>query len=200
MATSQSRLLVVDDEPSMRQMMSKLLVSRGYEVLTAQDGFDALSQLKGRLPDLIISDLNMPRMSGFELLAIVRQRFPQLPTIAISGDMFSDESSIGLVADAFLFKGSYTNDQLASAIAKLISAPPGRAQPAATDLEPNWIPRDAEGYLLMKCRNCLRSFPLQAGNMNGGLHKITCPWCQANLQFRIDHRKNVFPHACNPCM
>ncbi len=70
MATSQSRLLVVDDEPLMRQMMSDLLVSRGYEVLTAQDGFDALSQLKSRLPDLIISDLKMPRMSGFELLAI----------------------------------------------------------------------------------------------------------------------------------
>jgi len=199
MVTSQFRLLIVDDEPLVRQMMSDLLVSRGYEVLTAQDGFDALSQLEGRLPDLIISDLKMPRMSGFELLAIIRQRFPQLPTIAISGDLPPDPSSIGLVADELLSKGSYTNDQLASVIAKLISASSGRAQPTAIDVEQNWIPRDAEGYLLMKCRNCLRSFPLQAGNLNGGLHKIACPSCQANLRFRIDHRKNVFPRSSTPC-
>jgi CheY-like chemotaxis protein len=197
-STSQSRLLVVDDEPCIREMMSEVLLAKGYEVLTAQDGFDALNQLKGRLPDLIIADLEMPRMTGFEFLAIVRQRFPQIPTIVVSGESFSDESPIALIADAFFSKGSYTNDQLAETIAKFIAASPGRPRPSAIDIETNWIPRDAEGYLLMKCGNCLRSFPLEASRMNGGLHKVNCPWCQANLQFKIDHRKSVFPHECNP--
>lgn len=189
MAVSQSRLLVVDDDPCIRAMMSCFLLSKGYEVLTAQDGFDALSQLKGRLPVLIISDLKMPRMSGFEFLAIVRQRFPQIPTIAMSGDLLANESSIGLIADAFFTKGSYTNDQLMGTIAKFLSASPIRTQPSAIGIEPNWVARDAAGYLLMKCGNCLRSFPLEASTMNGGLHKVACPCCQANLEFQIDHRR-----------
>jgi DNA-binding NtrC family response regulator len=65
MAASQSRLLVVDDEPCIREMMADLLLAEGYEVLIAQDGFDTLSHLEARRPDLIISDLTMPRMSGF---------------------------------------------------------------------------------------------------------------------------------------
>ncbi len=201
MAVSQSRLLVVDDEPCIREMMSYFLRSRGYEVLTAQDGFDALSQLKGRLPALIISDLKMPRMSGFEFLAIVRQRFPQIPTIAISGEILSNESPIGLIADAFFSKGSYAVDQLTGTIEKFIATSPVRPRSWAISVAPTSIPRDAAGYLLMKCRNCLRSFPLEASRMNGGLHRVTCPWCQANLQFQIDHRKSVFSHpmqASNP--
>ena len=201
MAAPQSRLLVVDDNRLIREMTSDLLLSEGYEVSTAQDGFDALSQLKGRLPDLIISDLTMPRMSGFEFLAIVRQGFPQIPTIVISGELLSNEPSIGLIADAFFPKGNYTIDQLTDTIAKFISAAPVRPRPSTIDVEPNWIPRDAAGYLLMKCRNCLRSFPLEASRMNGGLHRVACPWCQATLQFRIDHRKSVFSHpmqASNP--
>lgn len=124
MAASQSRLLVVDDNPWVREMMADLLLSQGYEVLTAQDGLDALSQLQERLPDLIISDLRMPRMSGFEFLAIVRQRFPHIPTIAMSGEFLSNEPPIGLTADAFLPKGSYTIDQLTGTIEKFISASP----------------------------------------------------------------------------
>jgi len=196
-STSQFRLLVVDDERCIREMMADLLLSNGYEVLTAQDGFDALNQLREPVPDLIISDLTMPRMSGVEFLAIVRQRFPQIPTIALSGEFLSDESHIAEIADAFFQKGHYTNSQLTETIAKFISASPARPRPSATGLETNWIPRDEEGYLLMKCRNCLRSFPLEASKMNGGLHRVSCPWCQANLQFKIDHRKSVFPQRCD---
>lgn len=124
MAASQSRLLVVDDNPCVREMMADLLLSQGYEVLTAQDGLDALRQLQERLPDLIISDLRMPRMSGFEFLAIVRQRFPHIPTIAMSGEFPLDEPPTGLPADAFLPKGNCTIDQLTGTIEKFISAPP----------------------------------------------------------------------------
>src|SRR5664280_618369 len=79
------RILVVDDEPLIRETMSFLLAAQGYEVATATDGFEALLQLLVKPSDLLISDLNMPHMSGFELLSIVRQQFPELPVIAISG-------------------------------------------------------------------------------------------------------------------
>ena len=79
------RILVVDDEPLIRETARMILEGEGYEVLTAADGIEGLHSLSKSLPDLIISDLNMPRMTGFEFLAIVRQRFPHIATIAVSG-------------------------------------------------------------------------------------------------------------------
>src|SRR6267142_3315246 len=80
------RVLVVDDEPSMREITKPLLESQGYEVITAADGLDGLLALSRSLPDVIISDLYMPRMSGFEFLVIVRQRFPHIAIVAMSGE------------------------------------------------------------------------------------------------------------------
>ena len=81
------RILVVDDDLSIRETAVEVLESQGYEVLTAADGVDGLHALSKSLPDLIISDLNMPRMSGFEFLAVVRKRFPHIATIAMSGEL-----------------------------------------------------------------------------------------------------------------
>src|SRR5947209_2845360 len=77
------RILVVDDDLSIRETAKLILESEGFEVLTAADGVEGLHSLSKSLPHLIISDLNMPRMSGFEFLAVVRQRFPHIATIAM---------------------------------------------------------------------------------------------------------------------
>ena len=76
MANFHYRLLVVDDEPAIRYLFQSSLTTEGYEVGVAKDGFAALAQMRGALPDLILTDLKMPNMSGFELLSIVRRRFP----------------------------------------------------------------------------------------------------------------------------
>src|ERR1051326_5132461 len=79
-------ILVVDDDESVREVFSVMLREKGYEVATAENGFDALLKLKGVvIPDVIISDLNMPEMSGFEFLSVVRRRFPKISVIASSG-------------------------------------------------------------------------------------------------------------------
>jgi CheY-like chemotaxis protein len=126
MSRFRPRLLVVDDEPSMREAVSDVLASEGYEVLTAQDGVDGLDRLVQPLPDVIISDLIMPRMSGFEFLAVVRDRFPRVPVIAMSGEFMGNKLPPGVFADAFLPKGGYTTDQLCGKINELMSAPPVR--------------------------------------------------------------------------
>ena len=72
------RLLVVDDDPRILHVSRLILEAKGYEVRTAADGFEALVELRGSLPDVIISDLRMPNMSGFELLSVVRRRFPHI--------------------------------------------------------------------------------------------------------------------------
>ncbi len=81
---------MVDDEPSICESLALLLGSAGYDVSTARDGFPALMQLKRTLPDLIVSDLGMPQMSGHELLSVIRRRSPQIVTVAMSGDYQGD--------------------------------------------------------------------------------------------------------------
>jgi CheY-like chemotaxis protein len=98
------RILIVEDEPTIRQTVGQILESVGYEVLTARDGLDGLHALSKSLPDVIISDLNMPRMTGCEFLAVVRERFPHIATIAMSGAHSADEMPMGVLADVFLQK------------------------------------------------------------------------------------------------
>jgi CheY-like chemotaxis protein len=82
------------------------LESEGYDVAAAEDGVGALLQLGQTTPDVIVSDLNMPRMSGFELLSVVRRRFPQILIVAMSGAYNnSDELPPEVIADGYYPKG-----------------------------------------------------------------------------------------------
>src|ERR1041385_5322294 len=98
------RLLVIHDDALSREMFQSSLSAEGYEVCVAKDGFAALAQMRGALPDLIVTDLKMPNMSGFEFLSIARRRFPQIPTIAMSGEFQGPVEPLGVLADAFLPK------------------------------------------------------------------------------------------------
>src|SRR5580704_17236933 len=99
-------LVVVDDNPALTSVLSEIFKDYGYTVRTAADGFDALATIRDRAPDILISDLNMPRMSGFELLSIVRRRFPSIAVIAMSGAYSGMAVPKGIAADAFYAKGS----------------------------------------------------------------------------------------------
>jgi len=88
--TFRYRVLIVDDEVDLRLLGKSILESQGYEVHCAEDGFEGLAALKRALPDMIISDLQMPNMNGFEFLSVVRQRFPAVPVIVISGELLGD--------------------------------------------------------------------------------------------------------------
>src|SRR5271165_2973391 len=106
MPDTQAKLLIVDDEPSIRTSLSHVLGEIGYSVRTAEDGFSALVEIRKEAPDILLSDLNMPGMSGFELLSVVRRRFPAIQAIAMSGAFHGDEVPSGVAADAFFQKGS----------------------------------------------------------------------------------------------
>src|ERR1035438_2029199 len=106
MPDTKARLLIVDDEPSIRTSMWHVLTEIGYGVRCAEDGFSALEELRKEVPDVLLSDLNMPGMTGFELLSVVRRRFPAIQTIAMSGSFCGDEVPSGVAADAFYQKGS----------------------------------------------------------------------------------------------
>jgi CheY-like chemotaxis protein len=176
------RILVVDDEPSIREISEVLLVQKGYEVRTAGDGFEALVELRRALPDVIISDLTMPNMSGFELLSIVRRRFPQIPIIVISA-AFTGLAPGAVIADAFFYKGDYAPDELFTKIAELLERSPLRPHLGRPERAPLWIPLNNEGYFVVTCTQCLRSSPVEDEHDSQELRETTCIYCDSKLQF-----------------
>src|SRR5665213_715645 len=83
MPTRNTTLLIVDDDGSLLHLLSLIMTHSGFDVRTAPDGFAALAAIRAEIPDILLSDLYMPGMSGFELLSVVRRSFPAIPVIAI---------------------------------------------------------------------------------------------------------------------
>ena len=185
MSSFKYRILVVDDDPGILQTSSTILETENYEVLTAADGFEALIVLKGAPPNIIISDLRMPNMSGFELLSIVRRRFPHIPVIAISGE-FKADANTGLIADWFFAKGDYTPSELFRKIANLIEKSPMRPTAPRVDRAPIWIPKSTDGYFVVTCTNCLRSFSVPETEAAPELRETECPFCSTTVFFFAD--------------
>ncbi len=99
--------LVIDDEPSMRELLSTVLEEEGYVVLTAKDGQDCLEHLEHCPPDIVILDLHMPNMKGDELVGHLRSRQAtrDVPIVVISGSpSLCDEHPLYEQVQAFLAK------------------------------------------------------------------------------------------------
>jgi DNA-binding NarL/FixJ family response regulator len=94
-------------------------------VAEAENGVGAVSQLNRTVPDLIVTDLNMPQMSGVELISHVRSRYPEISIVAMSGDYQGDAVPAGILADRFYAKGLNPHNFL-KAIASLIATNPAR--------------------------------------------------------------------------
>lgn len=191
-------VLVVDDEPSVRESLAMLLSDEGYDVSTAEHGFDALLQLKRRTPDVIISDLNMPQMSGFEFLSVVRRRFPGIPTLAMSGAYEAgDHVPGGIIADAFFGKGHNPPRELLRIVAELIETTATRTINRQRQSAPVWIPRngkDSKGvpYIVLTCTECLRSFPLSVLREDvQEIQETPCLFCTNPVRYIIDFSVSV---------
>jgi DNA-binding response OmpR family regulator len=159
----------------------------------ANDGFDALAQMRGALPDLILTDLKMPNMSGFEFLSVVRRRFPQIPTIAISGEYEPPVAELGVLADAFLPKPHMPKELFAKIAELLGDAPP---RPAIhRDRAPVWVPRNGK-YYVITCTDCLRSFSIPAEESDRvvrDLRTLECIFCNALVKFIVEEKFRVTP-------
>lgn len=106
MPCSGKTVLVVDDKECIRTSMTIVFEEFGYSVRSAEDGHSALREIRKQNPDVLLSDLQMPGMSGRELLNNVRRLFPAIKVIATSGSYCGTEVPTGILADAFYPKGS----------------------------------------------------------------------------------------------
>jgi len=189
----ESHILVVDDDSGVRETLALLLTAAGYKISAAQNGFDALQKLKAATPSLMLCDLDMPDMSGFELLSIVRRRFPGIPVIAMSGMYAGDCVPQGVIADAFYSKGQRTPPVLFRIVADVLRRSASHVR--SHDFGPapiwgRWIGTDTCGasYVLVACDQCLRSFPVVlSDNTTPGIHEVQCIFCGSELQYISEH-------------
>jgi hypothetical protein len=124
-------------------------------------------------------------MSGFELLSVVRRRFPHLPVIAISGE-FSGSGPTGLIADVFMTKGGLRPEQLAEKIAELIERAPVRPHSPKSDKAPVWTPVNDRGYFVVTCTECLRSFSVPHTQSGDQVSEAECPFCTTKVCYLRD--------------
>jgi CheY-like chemotaxis protein len=176
-----ARLLIVDDEPAIRTTLSFVLAEIGYQVRSAEDGFSAMLEIRKEVPDILLSDLNMPGMSGFDLLSMVRRWFPTIQTIAMSGAFAGDEVPSGVAADGFYQKGSSMRTLLR--VMKSLPQPdrmPSRHPLALTPvLAPVWIQRSEHGTggdasVRIACPERPRTFSEVPGDTTGPIGELGC--------------------------
>jgi len=181
------RVLLVDDDPVIRRIITGYLVAAGFVVRTAVDGLDALQKLRTGVPDLIISDLSMPRVSGVELMHIVRQRFPQIPLIAITAGSIPDNLRMELGADACHSKSGEGLDALLQSVTNLTRKYSGQTAAAPPEVIPVQARPDGSGYFIVPCEYCLRSFSVPRARCTGQHeHWATCLHCGGPVQFLAD--------------
>jgi len=191
-------ILVVDDDPGVRVTVAMLLQGKDYDVTVAEDGFDALIKMKAAVPDVVVSDLNMPHMSGFEFLSVIRRRFPQVLVVAMSGAYTAgDAVPGGVIADAFHAKGEGKPQALLTLVAGLLENSVSRAEAHTRQSAPVWVPRngnDTRGtpYIVLTCTECLRSFPQSVTReVEASVMVTPCIFCDNEVRYIIDFSLTV---------
>jgi CheY-like chemotaxis protein len=124
----QARLLVCDDSFTTRELIRSILQSAGYDVVAAVDGADALDKLQTEVYDLVVTDVEMPRVDGFQLTARIRSELAlhELPVVLITSLASEDHRRRGLEAgaQAYIVKSQFDQGSLIEVIQQLLGSEP----------------------------------------------------------------------------
>jgi len=201
-----TRILVVDDELSIIKFLRANLEARDYEVLAAMDGAEALQAIEMELPDLVILDIMMPKMDGFEVCRRLRE-WSQIPVIMLSarGDESDKVKCLDLGADDYITK-PFGKDELIARVRAVLRRTEAVAsiptQPSFTsgDLQINFVKRQVtvaskEVKLTPTEYSLLQEFVLNAGKVLTHTHLLNKVW---GPEYREDTQYlHVFP-SLNP--
>lgn len=120
-----AKVLIVDDEESIRLLYSEELTSEGYEVALAEDGHRLIERIEEEKPDVVILDIKMAGYNGLDLLQNIRERFYDLPVILCSAYSTFKSDLKSVAADYYVVKSS----DLSELKRKIIQALEGKVQP-----------------------------------------------------------------------
>jgi CheY-like chemotaxis protein len=183
---SPNRVLLVDDDPSVRNLLSRQLERAGFETRQAEDGIDGLGQLRMELPQVIISDLQMPSMAGMEFVSVVRQRFPFIPVIVLSRSV-PNEFPAEAQPDAWFEKGALNINELLRTLRGLIRKAPQHADFRQAMTAPVQTSPVFAGSVSLTCPDCLRTFWAMNIPENKTVERAAvCTHCQAHVPFLIE--------------
>lgn len=108
MAEESKKILVVDDEPDVASLLSLLLKSQGYDVISAGDGQDALEKARSGKPDLILLDIMLPKLDGYKVARMLKfdENFRHIPIIMLTAKIQDKDRTMGMEmgADAYVSK------------------------------------------------------------------------------------------------
>src|SRR3982750_567120 len=128
-----AKILLVEDDNNLREIYSARLQAEGYEIVSAKDGEEALVVAKAEKPDLIISDVMMPKISGFEMLDILRNTdgLQDVKVIMLTALGQSDDQDRAdkLGADRYLVKSQVTLEDIIKNAHELLGDAPAEAEP-----------------------------------------------------------------------
>jgi CheY-like chemotaxis protein len=178
-------ILIVEDEESLRTSLTQVFTVIGYRARCAEDGLAALAAMREEVPEILLSDLNMPQMSGFELLSVVRRRFPAVRVVAMSGLCSGVEIPCGVVADAFYQKGSGM-----PALLRVLEGWPLPTREDSKTRDPIWIQRnghDASGgeFVTIACPECFRTFPQAIEGTVNQILDTSCVFCKSSIVYAV---------------
>ncbi len=131
LAEAPPTVMVVDDSLTVRKVTQRLLVREGYEVMLAKDGVDAMRQLQDRQPDVMLVDIEMPRMDGFDLTRNVRadERLHDIPIVMITSRMADKHRNHAMSLGVNVYLGKpYRDDELLGHLADFVRERKARAQ------------------------------------------------------------------------
>jgi two-component system chemotaxis sensor kinase CheA len=122
--TRARQVLVADDSVTSRMLLKNILESAGYHVTTAVDGAEAFATLRGGDFDVVVSDVEMPRMNGFEFTAKIRadKKFSELPVVLVTAlsSREDHERGVDVGANAYIVKSSFNQSNLLEVIRRLV--------------------------------------------------------------------------------
>ncbi len=115
--SSPRKVLIVEDNPDLRNIFSRIFAHHNFEVQTAQDGMEALERLADSCPDVLILDINMPRLNGLDVLSYIRQTpfFRTLKVIVVTGNSVAIDHPDAQQADLLLVKPISVNELITMA-------------------------------------------------------------------------------------
>ncbi len=187
-STRKLHLMIVDDDASVRETLAMVLSKANYVTSTARDGVDALAQIRMRVPDLLLSDLEMPRMSGFDFLYSVRLSFPEVAVVAMSCISDAEHVPHEVISDAFYPKGRSHPEKLFRIVMDGIRtcekrvSETGRARPVL-QMQRAGLETTVTHYVMVKCTQCLRTFLAPQADVN--TREVQCIFCPTEMRFVV---------------